>query len=221
MDRSERSFGNAATVGGFIMNRGHRRLRTRGQVLPIVAIFLSVFGVLAWFLFDVSGYRTAASTAMNSALRSGGLAALDQRDPNQDQFGRWYVDPIAGDNAARTYVLANLRGNSSGEGGYAKLFVGDLAADISHGITDVGLDVEILNPASVPGQESRSFFNGMPENAILCQDSYPQGLLSVIDNNCYNSATIILHLRLNVRQIIGSSTTADKIVAIRAGTDAQ
>lgn len=197
----------------------------RGQVLPVTAIFLAAFMVLVMFLFNYAGLRAVADTAAVGALRGAGLAALQERNPGQPS---WYVNPPAADSTARSYATENLLGNNGkGYGGYRSFFTNDLQATLLQGtssLTADGLDVEIINPAARPDQSSTLYLNTAELSPVPCGGlgTYPQSVQSVLDSTpsgCVSQATIVLRLRLTVKQVTGPTMTMEKIVTVQAGTD--
>lgn len=222
-------------------SNGGRR-HERGQVLPISIMFMSIFILFAWFLLDVAGVQNVSGNAIAGGLRAGGLAALQERGPI-DSFGRWYVciegqgayaiDPgcagLDGDVIAREYVAQNLLGDPSlGSGGYDDMFgsrasaLALLSSGTDGGAND-GLDVEILNPAAQDGQTSDAFLNGVSIGATPCagSGSFPASIEStILGGECFDTATIILRVKIPNRHVLGTFGSITNVVVVRAGTDA-
>lgn len=222
--------------------KADRHAHERGQVLPIAALFMSIFILLAVFLIDIAGVQNVAGRAITGALRLGGLAALQERGTSDD-YGRWYVCPPAGqgsfaaglscdgldgDAIAREYVAQNLLGDPSlGNGGYNDIF-GSRAAGIAilysgtNGGANDGLDVEILDPAAQDGQASDAFINGVAESVVVANaGSFPECLTStLLPGESFCTATVILRIRLPSRHVISSIGTTETTVLVKVGTDA-
>jgi hypothetical protein len=198
------------------------REREAGQVLPMTAIFLTVFAIVAYFLLGPMGTVSVVESASETALRGGGLAALIEGRANIDGYGRWYVDPTDGDATVRAIVRGTLLGLPD-SASYATLVGADTDLAIGRGTasgTQTGLDVEILNPAAQAGQTSEAYFNGFPETVVACESRYPEPIGSaLVPGSCYDTATIIMRLRIIARIPFGTQTLIDKIVVMRAGTD--
>jgi hypothetical protein len=221
-----------------------RHVQERGQVLPIAAMFTSIFILLGVFLIDIAGVQNVADRAITGSLRLADLTALQERG-SVDDYGRWYVcPPVAarsitigascngydGEAVARTFVEDNLLGDPAyGNGGYTDIFVSrsfghNLLTDengTNNGAQD-GLDVEIIDPAAQFGQNSEAFINGTAETALPKNPgSYPECVYStLLPGQCFSTATVILHIRLPDRHILSSFGTHEMTVLVKVGTDA-
>jgi hypothetical protein len=202
-------------------------LRRRGQVLPVFAIGLAILAAVTIWFFNNVMLRTSAGVAMDSALRAATVAAVHQIDLSYG-YERWYIDHTAGESTAREFVIETLVGAPGiSAGSYASLFVGELEAilldqDGTAGGTQVGLDVEVINPAQDDSQDSDRSFNGVIDvSPTLCgdPDEYPHYVESTINGSCYAVATVVVELRLDAIQLAGGQTGVERISVGRAGTD--
>ena len=124
-------------------------------------------------------------------------------------------------------MAQNLVGDPDlGAGGYVNIF-GSRSAAISllssgtNGGTTDGLDVEILDPAAQDGQTGEAFLNGVAESVSPCgAGNFPQSLQSSLTGECYDTATVILRIRIPDRHVLGTFGTIENTVIVRSGTDA-
>jgi len=216
-----------------------RGRRSRGQVLPVMAVMLGLLCLIAMFFINTFGFLALVERATDSAGHQAGLAATQQVNPADSS--RWDIDPIAATTTARAYAIANLQG-ANGGAGYASFIdlstePGDLSTlmDKATGtVGDVaeGMDVEVIVPAQAAGQTSLSYLDcdtttgtgpcpTEPQSNLLCdtttEGTYPAEVGSAITGVCYNQSTVIVRIRLRAIQLGVGSAQMDRVIVTQAG----
>lgn len=166
------------------------RSRARGQVLPLMAMFIGLLVVVSLFFFNTVGFGSIAAKAMEGSLRQAGLAGLQQicagppagsgQSPTPTpsssctaDYARWELDGPAANGVIREYVKFALvgmpEGSPASSGGYASYFS---ALNLTNTLSSIsgtssntidGLDVEILIPVQAnDGQAAERYFNCDP-----------------------------------------------------------
>ena len=208
---------------------GFASLRTRparGQMLPLMASIIALLVIGALFFFNIAMFESNGRNVTENAMRSSSLAVIGEVDESV-AYERWRIDPVAGMALGRDLVDENLLGNSLiSNATYQNLFASPLGSILAsstgtNGGASAGLDIEIINPAEIAGQESQSYLNDPNVNgAVPCSSGvYPQPVESQITGDCYDHPTVIMRARLPVTQITGGSTLVTEVVVISMGTD--
>ena len=194
----------------------------RGQVMPVIVIFMGLLGLVAVLFINAVSYRGNAEVVIDGALRAGGLAALSETDP-AGGYARWDIDPAAATRAARGYALAVLASSPSLFGPALEAQAADTAG--TDGGSQPGIDIEILVPATAAGQASISYLDCDPDlpcapdaAQVETPGAYPEAVVSQLTGQAYPTTTIVLRATLEVRQLTGTGRLTRTIV-IRGGTD--
>ena len=223
--------------------------RSRGQVIPALAVALGVIVLVAVFFINAFGFTTLVARAEESAGHQAGMAALAQVDHSAG-LARWEIDPKAATVTARDYVSYNLVGMTEGSpashGSYygfidnPSIPGGDLSAllhdvDGTAGGTVDGLDVEVIVPAQVSGQVSGHYLN-CDTQAPSCTSApaspppdcnttekvppqYPQAVGSALLPGQCFTHSAVI-LRLRLHAFqLGGSVLIERVIVTQAGTD--
>ena len=221
--------------------------RTRGQIIPFMAVALSVLALVAVFFLNTFGFTTVVARAEEGAAHQAGLAALQQVDTTTAS-ARWEIAPGPATTVARDYAAYNLAGMTEGSPrspgsyngfiDYASILNGDLSALLHNtggtvGDSVYGLDVEVIVPAQVSGQTSEHFLNcdplapctsTPPDPKPACdntnQNVFPQQVGSALTGLCYTHSAVILRLRLPAFQLGTGAAAIERVVVTQAGTNA-
>jgi hypothetical protein len=222
--------------------RPARRARARGQVLPVMAMFIGILAVVSLFFFNTIGFGSIAAKAMEGTLRQAGLAGLQNictplSSSCTPNYARWELDGPAATATIRRYAIFTLVGMPEGSpaspGGFSNYFTSsNLIATLSSnsgtsGGSADGLDVELLIPIQAnDGQVAERYFNCDPtasvcDNAPMALDitCAGNGMYSSLAEACFNQTTIVTRLRLTVTQA-GPPAVFTRLNITGAGTDA-
>lgn len=225
--------------------RAQSRRRTRGQILPVMAMLIGLLVIVSLFFINTVGFGSIAGKTMNGSLAQAGLAGLQQictpaSSSCTSNYARWELDGPAATGAIRNYVIYTLVGMPEGEpgsnAGFANYFT-------STGLTDTlsnnngtandtvdGLDIELLMPVQAnDGQLPERYFNCDP-NASVCNNLFVNGdacsmtsgvigMYSSLAQACFDQTTIVTRLRLTVVQA-SLPAVFERTKITGAGTDA-